>query len=114
LQQLTEIKDKAKKEKKLKMDSNMQAVFLHYLGDALSSIFVLISGLLLRFSSGRWLIYIDPVARLVDFIVVGKELLNAIYLLQLDNCWIDFGYHSPTGEEMQYDSFTKCPFRIRL
>jgi hypothetical protein len=45
---------------------NVHAVFLHYLGDMISSFFVLIAGiLLLVFSSDdvKWVEYIDPITR---------------------------------------------------
>lgn len=50
-------------------DVNIWAVFLHFLGDTLSSFFVLIEGLLIYFFPGqKWTQYIDPVCSL--FIVV--------------------------------------------
>lgn len=49
--------------KKPKKDLNVYAVFLHYLGDAISSLLVLVAGLLLHFYDNTWTHYIDPVAR---------------------------------------------------
>lgn len=50
--------------KKKKRDMNVQAVFLHYLGDMVSSFFVLIAGvLILVFQNDKWVDYIDPVTR---------------------------------------------------
>jgi len=42
---------------------NVKAVFLHYLGDAISSLFVLVAGILFYFFDGKWTYYLDPVAR---------------------------------------------------
>jgi len=44
---------------------NTHAVFLHYLGDAISSLLVLIAGALLHFFHGSWTLYIDPVSSLI-------------------------------------------------
>lgn len=50
--------------KKKKRDMNVQAVFIHYLGDMVSSFFVLIAGILLYcFDGDEWVEYIDPVTR---------------------------------------------------
>jgi len=60
-------KDKDKKKKKTaKRDENVHAVFLHYLGDAISSLLVLTAGILLHFfKGGKWTLYIDPVSSLI-------------------------------------------------
>jgi len=55
-----------KEEKKPKRDENMHAVFLHFLGDAISSLMVLGAGLLIHFfNSGKWTNYIDPISSLI-------------------------------------------------
>lgn len=46
---------------------NTHAVFLHYLGDAISSLMVLGAGILLHFFHGKWIDYIDPVSRYLLF-----------------------------------------------
>jgi len=52
-------------------DVNFKAVFLHYLGDALSSVFVLAAGLLAHYFPGAtWAKYLDPVASLLIVILV--------------------------------------------
>jgi len=57
---------KEKKEKAPRRDMNVHAVFLHYLGDAISSLLVLGAGLFLHFFKGNsWTVYIDPIASLV-------------------------------------------------
>jgi len=43
----------------------MRAVFLHVLGDALGSVVVIISALLIKFIIHDWKYYIDPVLRSV-------------------------------------------------
>jgi len=50
---------------------NVHAVFLHYLGDALSSVLVLIAGFLLKWFDGQtWTLYIDPVSSLVIVVLI--------------------------------------------
>lgn len=45
-------------------DMNTYAVFIHYLGDMISSVFVVIAGIaLLIWEGNTWADYIDPVAR---------------------------------------------------
>lgn len=39
---------------------NMRGVYLHVLGDALGSVIVIISALIIKFASGEWTIYVDP------------------------------------------------------
>ncbi|KAK3753497.1 hypothetical protein QZH41_017997 [Actinostola sp. cb2023] len=40
---------------------NMRAVYLHVLGDALGSVIVIISALIIKYASGPWTLYVDPV-----------------------------------------------------
>ncbi|KYR02107.1 putative zinc transporter [Tieghemostelium lacteum] len=54
-----------KNKKFLGMDMNMFGVFIHFLGDAISSLFVLGAGALLHLSHGKWTMYIDPVSSLI-------------------------------------------------
>jgi zinc transporter 1 len=78
---------KDKKKKKHKMDLNIKAVFLHYLGDSITSIFVLLMGILLFFfgrpeltssevlSSGdtgvaKWVPYIDPATSILMIVFI--------------------------------------------
>ena len=42
---------------------NMKAVFLHVLGDALGSVVVIISAILIKFIEAEWKYKIDPVLR---------------------------------------------------
>ncbi|OZJ03331.1 hypothetical protein BZG36_04226 [Bifiguratus adelaidae] len=45
------------------LDGNLVAVFLHFLGDAVSSVFVMVAGILLfSYQGASWAAYIDPVA----------------------------------------------------
>eukprot|EP00808_Paulinella_micropora_P003048 g39746.t1 len=60
-------------------DLNMRAVYLHYLGDALSSLLVLVEGLILLTSSGNWLLYLDPV---MSWLVVGVIVSTTIPVLR--------------------------------
>jgi zinc transporter 1 len=57
---------KKPKKHKGKTDHNIRAVFLHYLGDALSSLCVLATGLLYHFfPNATWTKYLDPISSLV-------------------------------------------------
>jgi len=59
---------------------NVYAVFLHYLGDAISSVFVLIAGALIQFFGGqKWVLYIDPVSSLL---IVGIILWTTLPLVK--------------------------------
>jgi len=77
--------EETKKRKKKPKDVNTHAVFLHYLGDAVSSLLVLLSGALLHFfpygkvhGENSWTLYIDPVSSLV---IVGLILWTTIPLV---------------------------------
>ncbi|EFA79532.1 putative zinc transporter [Heterostelium album PN500] len=83
-------KQKKKKKKKsgghghghgtcLGMDLNMFGVFIHFLGDAVASLFVLVTGAILRYSHGKWTMYIDPVS---SIIIVSLTLASAIPLVK--------------------------------
>jgi len=50
---------------RIKLDLNMWGVFIHYLGDMISSAVVLVTGILLHFVGGDWTLYVDPVASLL-------------------------------------------------
>jgi len=65
-------KKKKKKSKLDQMDMNTRAVFLHFLGDAISSLCVLGTGLVLHFfSHASWIVYLDPGASLlIVFIII--------------------------------------------
>jgi len=60
-------------------DLNMRAVFLHYLGDSISSLVVLLEGILLSVMSADWLKFIDPLASLI---IVGIIVFTTIPLLK--------------------------------
>jgi Co/Zn/Cd efflux system component len=56
--------DKRHKRKVRSFNMNMKVVFLHQLGDSVSSLFVLITALLLYFYPDQhWVVYIDPIVR---------------------------------------------------
>jgi len=53
------------------MDVNTWAVFIHFLGDAISSLFVLATGLILHFfKANGWTKYIDPISSLLIVILI--------------------------------------------
>jgi len=80
-------KDHSHKEKdhdshKEKVDMNMKAIFLHYFGDMISSLFVLGQGILLHFfpdTKHKWARYIDPS---VSLIIVFIILLTTVPLVK--------------------------------
>lgn len=39
----------------------MRAVYLHVLGDALGSVIVIVSALIIKYARGEWTLYVDPV-----------------------------------------------------
>jgi hypothetical protein len=62
----------------VRRDMNVHAVFLHYLGDALSSVLVLIAGFLLKWFDGQpWTLYVDPISSLL---IVGLIMYTTIPL----------------------------------
>jgi len=76
--------EKKKKKKQAKkgcmgMDMNMFGVFIHFLGDAISSLFVLLTGALLHFTSGRWTVYVDPISSLI---IVGMIVASSVPLVK--------------------------------
>jgi len=60
-------------------DLNMRAVFLHYLGDSISSLVVLLEGVLLTVMDAEWLKFLDPIASLI---IVGIIVFTTIPLLK--------------------------------
>jgi zinc transporter 1 len=63
-------------------DHNLHAIFLHFLGDALSSVFVLATALLWKFfplAQNPWIVYVDPASSLI---VVGIILFSTIPLVR--------------------------------
>lgn len=53
-----------------KLDLNIGAVFLHYVGDMFSSALVLVSGLLIKHFDGEWTQYVDPVTSLLIVVLI--------------------------------------------
>lgn len=52
-------------------DHNLHAIFLHFLGDALSSVFVLATALLWHFfPTAVWIKYVDPAASVIVVIII--------------------------------------------
>eukprot|EP01126_Amoeba_proteus_P001312 TRINITY_DN10374_c0_g1_i1.p1 TRINITY_DN10374_c0_g1~~TRINITY_DN10374_c0_g1_i1.p1 ORF type:complete len:485 (+),score=87.45 TRINITY_DN10374_c0_g1_i1:771-2225(+) len=60
-------------------DMNIQAVFIHYLGDAVSSLFVLVAGLLLHyFPNVEWVVYVDPGSSLLIVLLILASVIPLI------------------------------------
>ena len=54
---------------------NMRGVYLHVLGDALGSVIVIISALIIKFASGKWTIYVDPgMSVLLVFLILKTSI----------------------------------------
>ena len=54
---------------------NMRGVYLHVLGDALGSVIVIISALIIKFASGKWTIYVDPaMSMLMVFLILKTSI----------------------------------------
>jgi zinc transporter 1 len=86
-----------KKKKKAKRDMNVHAVFLHYLGDAISSLMVLIAGFFIYFFKGqKWTEYIDPVSSLI---IVGLILWTTVPLVK--RCSMILLQSTPVEVEME-------------
>lgn len=83
-------KDKCKKSKK-KVQSgaqlNMRGVYLHVLGDALGSVIVIISALIIKYATGDWTLYVDPAMSIMMVMLILKTSIpllreSALILLQ--------------------------------
>jgi len=88
------------------MSSNIQAVFIHYLGDALSSVFVLVSGFLYHYTSGEWLVYLDPVASLVIVVLILSTTLPLVKrcaMILLQSVPSGFKYEAVIDQLMKVD-----------
>ncbi|KAJ3028032.1 UNVERIFIED_CONTAM: hypothetical protein HDU68_002615 [Siphonaria sp. JEL0065] len=58
---------------------NMQGLFLHALGDALGSVGVIISSLIIMFADGSWRFYMDPV---ISLLISGLIISSCIPLVR--------------------------------
>lgn len=76
----TDAKEKPKSQKRGSM--NMHGVFLHVLADALGSVVVIISALLIKFvphdpeSKKHWTIYIDPTLSVIIVIIIAISTIS--------------------------------------
>ena len=71
LQRSNENQKKAKEPKQADQ-LNMRGVYLHVLGDALGSVIVIINALIIKYASGSWTMYIDPVMSMLMVIIILK------------------------------------------
>ncbi|XP_057297264.1 proton-coupled zinc antiporter SLC30A1-like [Hydractinia symbiolongicarpus] len=51
---------------------NIRGVYLHVLGDALGSVIVMISALIILFEDGRWVLYVDPAMSILLVLIILK------------------------------------------
>lgn len=66
---------------------NMRGVYLHVLGDALGSVIVIISALIIKYASGKWTIYVDPGMSIIMVLLILKTSIplmreSSLILLQ--------------------------------
>jgi len=54
---------------------NMRGVYLHVLGDALGSVIVMISALIIMFTDGVWTLYVDPTMSIIMVLIILKTSL---------------------------------------
>lgn len=61
------------------------AVFLHILGDTLGSLLVIINGLLVKYVSGNWKFFVDPIGSMTIILLISagaaKLLINCMKIL---------------------------------
>lgn len=65
----------------------MRGVYLHVLGDALGSVIVIISALIIKFASGNWTAYVDPSMSIFMVLLILKTSIplmreSSLILLQ--------------------------------
>ncbi|KAI9343479.1 zinc homeostasis factor 1 [Zopfochytrium polystomum] len=70
--------DEEKKSRRSEGHMNMKGIFLHLAGDALGSIGVIFSALLIKFGSGEWRFYMDPVVSLIISALIISSTLPLI------------------------------------
>jgi len=87
---------KTKKKKTAARDMNTYAVFIHYLGDAISSVLVLGAGVLIHFFHAPWTNYIDPVSSLI---VCALILYTTFPLVK--RCSVILLQSSPAGVSLE-------------
>lgn len=51
---------------------NIRGVYLHVLGDALGSVIVMISALIILFEDGKWVLYVDPAMSVLLVLIILK------------------------------------------
>ena len=66
---------------------NMRGVYLHVLGDALGSVIVIISALIIKYATGTWTLYVDPAMSIMMVMLILKTSVpllreSALILLQ--------------------------------
>ncbi|CAH1786402.1 unnamed protein product, partial [Owenia fusiformis] len=76
-----------KKKAKNSAQLNMRGVFLHVMGDALGSVIVIISALVIWFGNGDWKYYLDPVMSILLVLIILSTTIpllkeSAMILLQ--------------------------------
>ena len=98
---------------------NMRGVYLHVLGDALGSVIVMVSALVIIYAKGKWTNYVDPGMSIVMVVSTIKVFMREfLYLLNesvfiglftleffLDDYFKDFRSFT---ERVFHDSYANC------
>ena len=78
-------KEKVRKEAGSGSQMNMRGVFLHVLADALGSVVVIISALIMWQTEWEYKIYVDPALSLLLVCIMMKVGEDAIYVLMCNS-----------------------------
>ncbi|VDI67402.1 solute carrier family 30 (zinc transporter), member 1 [Mytilus galloprovincialis] len=91
---------------------NMRGVFLHVLGDALGSVIVIISALLIWFVEDDWKYYMDPAMSILMVIIILSTTAPLckydMSIFQYINGHHHTEYHSSIIERFRFNTVTDC------
>jgi len=74
-------------------DHNSKAVMLHIIGDFLGSIVVIVNTLLIKFVSGKWRLFLDPISTLflISFIIYSSiKILRETITILLQTNYLEY------------------------
>ena len=94
-----------------KVDLNMRAVFIHFFGDCLSSLCVLLTGVAMEHSTSWWIIYIDPISSLIIVLII---LITTVPLVRYCSSIVLMGVpeHVDTGSVRDQLNFIEDVYTI--
>jgi len=70
--------DKKAKKNASSAQLNMRAVFLHVLGDALGSVGVIASALIIKYTSGDWRFKVDPIMSMIMVVIIFSSSIRLL------------------------------------